>query len=110
MNRRNLQLVEFDNLIRQLGLLALDGMAYKKLLGAGGQAPVCLYEDPEGNQVAVKLLVGPRDQATLRRFEDECEALKRCRQLGDTVVGAQSEVRQVPGLPIRYFLMDVARG
>ena len=49
----------------------------------------------------------------MRRFRDEAKALKRCAEFkgyADTIVAGRSDVLKVSGLPIHYFLLDVAPG
>jgi len=104
----------FENLLVRLGLADLEGYSYARTLGVGGQGTVCEYRSSTGDAVAVKFLVAPPRSDGARRMEREARALLDCRKLADTfgdfVVMGRSEVRQVPGLPVHYFMMDLARG
>jgi len=107
---------DFGELVGRLGLNDLGGWSFVRRLGAGGQGAVCLYE-MGGEQVACKLLIAPQTEADIRRLREEARTLLAVRQFGKvpgctrpSVVAALSEVAQVPGLPVYYFLMELAQG
>jgi serine/threonine protein kinase len=100
----------FDELVRRLGLEKIDEFAYAGILGEGGQATVCAYKDAAGQKIAAKIVVAAEGSDAVKRLKAEAEALLKCKSLGDTIVAARSAVRQAGGLPVYYFLMDVARG
>jgi serine/threonine protein kinase len=103
---------DFENLLKNLGLLTLNNLKYEKTLGSGGQGSVCSYIDPHGNSIAVKFLINPQDTAKDRFFE-EARALKQCAKLKpafDTIITSRSDVEKIPDLPIYYFLLDIAPG
>lgn len=103
---------EFDALVLCLGLSELDGYKYVHKLGQGGHGVACLYENETGEQVVIKLLIAPRGKEELERFTREARTLRDLpRYAGfDWLVRGITESRQLPGLPVHYFVMERAPG
>jgi serine/threonine-protein kinase len=105
-------LPEWDALVRCLGLSEVDGYKYVQKLGQGGQGVACLYKNEAGEHVVIKLLIAPRGKEELERFTREARKLKDLRRYHgfDWIVRGITESRQLPGLPVHYFVMERAPG
>lgn len=94
-------------------LLTIGNLKFEKKLGEGGQGTICCYSKPNGEKVAIKFLIYPKNPDEIKKFYEEVKALNRCKNFKptfDTTITNQSEVQKVPDLPIYYFLLDIAPG
>jgi len=56
---------------------AIGAYTFRSLVGSGGMAHVLLATDPEGRQVAIKVLKSTREETVLQRFRREFRALEK---------------------------------
>ncbi|WP_437625994.1 serine/threonine protein kinase [Sorangium sp. So ce1151] len=103
---------DFEELVRRLGISNLDGYDFVEQLGQGGHGVACLYANDRGEECVVKLLILPRNDDELDRFKSEAHALMSLVRydLYRSIVRGRTEVAQIPGLPVYYFMMDRAHG
>jgi len=102
-------------LLEKLNLLKIDDLEFDSAL-SGGKASTTLVYKSSTESYIVKLLIAPRNEFELKRFNQEADALKEI----DKMIMALNEELHVPklripftqhnNLPIYYFVMEKVNG
>lgn len=88
---------------------------YRRLVGRGGMAIVVLGTDPDGNEVALKILKGQKVDTGQQRFKREFRALARLRHPNVIRVDAYGDIHGhpyiamefVPGIDLHKLIHDL---
>jgi eukaryotic-like serine/threonine-protein kinase len=88
-------------------LLELDEYRITNFIGAGKCGSVFKAQGPYG-AAAIKLLLYPRNEEELARFEYEADLLTRFNH--KNIVRGYTGIRHVPFLPVRWFAMGLISG
>jgi len=85
-------------------LLELEDYRITNFIGAGKCGTVFRASNPAG-EAAIKILLYPRNDEELARFEYEADLLLRFNH--KNIVRGLSGIRHVPFLPVRWFAMEL---
>jgi serine/threonine protein kinase len=103
-------------LLERLGLLELDELHFVAVLSGGRSAIAAVYEDPSSVRYVVKFLIAPAKSEAITQFQDEAAGLLQLSRIDemahgrDFVVRGITEVKQVSGLPVYYYLQEYVEG
>lgn len=99
------------NLLKTLNLINIKGYTFEKKLSGGKMSWSCLYKNKKKHLVVVKFLLYPRDEAELKKFKNEAEAIKRMNETGlNYIPKLISKVEKVKNFDIHYFMMEYMKG